>query len=261
MVNNQTIPEEETSGHDIYTDPALAREARDPVAEFLKRQWRQLLVGVLVVFAIVYVKNTLQESYRRGLSGSADAFYKAQDALENLKTAKKTLKDLEEKTLPTDAAEKEKAEKERETARADLKAREERLQQSVAVLGDSMAPYNSFADLIKALAARESGDMQGVRSALAKYSPDTFSALKGSDRFIAELSLLALGRALLDAPESEADGKKILNALASKGEWAGVSAALTISRIAETEQEKKDAQALIADLSTRHPEQAAALKK
>lgn len=261
VVNNQTIPENDVPEHDIYTDPALTREAQDPVAEFLKARWRPILVAVLLVFAVLYIKSSLQESYQRSLSASADAFYKAQDALENLKTAKKALKELEDKTLPTVAAEKEKAEKDREAARTELKSREERMQQTIVILGDSMAPYSKLADLMKALVARESGDVQAIRGALGKYSPDTFGQLKGSDRFISELSLLALGRALLDSPDTEREGKNILVALAKKGEIAGVSAALTISRIAESEQDKKDAQALITDLAARYPEQAAALKE
>lgn len=261
MVKNENAAQGGAAEHDIYTDPALARETRDPIADFLKSQWRPLFVGILLIFAVIYVKNTMQESYQRGLETSADALFKAQEAFDGFKEAKKKVAELEAKPLSTDAKAKETELKDREAALTDLKSREERMQQTLAVLGDSKAPYNKIADLFKLLIAHERGDVSAMRTALGQYSTESLPRLKGADRFVGELSLIALGRALLDTPETGAEGKRILIALAKQGEIVAVSAALTVSRIASTDDEKKEAQALIAELALKNPEQAAALQE
>lgn len=261
MVNKENAAQGGADEHDIYTDPALARETRDPIADFIKAQWRPIFVGVLLIFAILYVKNTMQESHQRGLEASADALFKTQEAFASFKEAQKKVKELEAKPLSTDTKAKEKELEDRGAAQNDLRSKDERMQQTLAVLGDSKAPYNKIADLMKLLVAHEKGDVSAMRTALGKYSTESLPKLAGPDRFVAELSLIALGRALLDTPETEAEGRNILIALAKQGQVVGVSAALTISRIASTEDQKKEARALIADLTARNPEQAAALQE
>ena len=151
-------------------------------------------------------------------------------------------------------------EKLRSEASADLALRGDRLKQSTLVLSDALEPYKKLSALINTLAAKERGDVATLKSLASQYSIDLITKAKGSDRMVAELSALAVARALLDLPDGEKQGSDMLKALAEQGETVGISAALSLARLASSEDEKKQAQALLKNLSEKRPEQAALLK-
>jgi hypothetical protein len=253
--------EQNSAEHDIYTDPTISQSAKDPVAEFVKRQWKPLIFTILFVFALTYIVNSLKESAQRSLRSSADSFYKANNAFNEYKVSAKKVRDLELVAAPTVEAEKEKAQKELTDAKSDLTIKSDRLKEAVKVLSDAVEPYNKFTSIFNALAAHERGDLNAVKSALASYSTDSLAKLKDSERFIAELSLITLGRALIDSTESESEGKRILLALAKDGQTVAVSAAVSYARIANSEDEKKQAKELLESLALKFPEQASLLKQ
>ena len=259
-VNSPTRPQPLQPEHDIFTDPALSQETRDPIGEFLKKQWRPALIVVVLAFAAIYVRDTLRASHQVSLEASANSFFKAQEALEDFRKAKKTLAELEAKPLSKEKEKQLEEEKLRSEASADLALRGDRLKQSTLVLSDALEPYKKLSALINTLAAKERGDVATLKSLASQYSIDLITKAKGSDRMVAELSALAVARALLDLPDGEKQGSDMLKALAEQGETVGISAALSLARLASSEDEKKQAQALLKNLSEKRPEQAALLK-
>lgn len=241
---------------DIFSDPALSQGASDPVAEFIKRQWRPLLIVVVLAFALVYVRDAFRESRQRNLEDGANAFFESQEALKRYRETLKNVTELESKKEPTDTEK-----KDLETARAELKSREERVGQATLILAESAPPYNSFAAIINGLHAHDRGDIEAVKKALAVYDVGGFDKLKGADRFVAELGLLTMARSLLDSPDGASQARGILIALAQKGETAAVSAAQALTHIAATEQDRQEAREISAALIAKYPEQASILKE
>jgi hypothetical protein len=259
-VNQPIRPQSNEAERDIFTDPALAEQTRDPIAEFLKQQWKPVLFIVVLAFSAIYIRDTLRASHQVSLEASANSFFKAQEALEDYKKAKKALVELESKPLPTEKDKQLEEEKLRTEAKAELALRDDRLKQSALVLSDALEPYKKLSALINTLAAKERGDVANLKSLASQYSVEAVMKVKGADRMVAELSSLAVARALLDSSDGEKQGIEMLKALAEQGETVEISAALTLARLASSEDEKKQAQQLLKTLAEKNPEQAALLK-
>lgn len=255
-MRDNNISENTDPERDIFADPALARQTSDPVAEFIKRQWRPLLVTVVLAFALVYVRDTFRESRQRGIEEGANALFESQEALKQLRESVKKVGQLKAKTVLADADK-----KELEAAEADLKTRTDRINQTLTILGESVAPYSGLANIIGGLAAHDRGELSAVENYLGKYPLETFDKLKGAPRLEAELGLITYARSLLDFPNSEQKARAILIALAQKGETVAVTAALTLLHIASTDQDKQQAQEIVNVLSAKFPEQASLLKE
>ena len=90
---------------------------------------------------------------------------------------------------------------------------------------------------------------------LAGFNWEEVGAHRGAERFTAELGAMIKARQLLDETSTVTEGRELLAALAERGEYVHVSAALSLARIAESSDERAVALEVLTGLLNRTPEQ------
>lgn len=251
-----------TSSPDAFSGPPLASRVHDPVAALAERIWRPVLLVVGALVAGWYIKSTLSSSYEQSAREAADSFSKVRTAFTSVKTAQERLRTLEATSLAgkSDVDVKKQAD-DVERAKKEVSEAKDLLSQFLVVLGDAREPYKQLASIYRALAAREVGDIAAMRAALSTFSAEPVGKPDSSERFYAELGLLALAKTLIDDPATLNEGRDLLIKLSKNGTTVDVTAALSVARIAETSEQRAAAVALLTDLQTGHPEQAALLER
>ena len=245
------------SDQDIYTDPALKLSvADDPLARFIARSWRQLLVAMLAAGAIWYVANSFKETHLASLKTAADTFARVRDSYSELQASDRqrlliTAKAAASKT-PDAAAEK-------ELAALDTKItdQEKNIAAQLDSLADAKEPYRTVATVYRSLMVGRSGDIAAMQKIFSPRAWEGIKELTSPDRFMAEFGAIAQARLMIDNPTVAADGEKLLHDLVERGSFVSLSAASTLGALAQTDEQKQEVIALLNGLKERRRDQLA----
>lgn len=278
-------PNQTRNEHDIYTDPAIA-DARleDPVLMFFQTWWRHIAMAVVACGIVIYFISAFQETYVASMKGSADSLHRLQEEYRTFLDIKQQLESATSEhqlakeelvklgTGKIDQKIKEDAEKkvsDSEKKLNDAKSRSEEVQSSMLqIIGSASAikePYKSLAQLYRVLVARAAltGEPSfkiddGIQAQFLDWEKNT--SPNSEERFVKELGALALARGLLDIPEESKKGRDLLEAIAKRGSYGQVSAALAISTISNTAEELKGALLILEDIQRVRPDQSDMLR-
>lgn len=275
MTNNErTIPQPSDAppstpaGHDIFTDPALSQTLNeDPLFRFLQTNWRQVLLVVGFIVAVVYARQVFQDTRVADMERSADVFNRARNEYDQIRSleaqltqAKKALADKkpdekvakENKKETVDPAVAKVADLEKQIADA-----RRRIEGHLGSLVDARSPYRELGELYKGLLARDAaGEGKGLAELRAAIGVPTGTVQLGEKPdLVTELKAMALARTLIDSPDTRSEGVGALGELASKGTYTRVSAGLTLAHIANSPAERTEALKSLEGVLAAQPEQ------
>ncbi|MCO6431209.1 MAG: hypothetical protein J5J00_10140 [Deltaproteobacteria bacterium] len=256
---------EEPRANDIYTDPALLESApKDPVQELLQSHWKQIVYAALAVIAITYFVSSFREAFEENLKISADHFSYVDSTFEELRAAQSEYRQALEKGAPKEGS------KEAEEQAAQLKALKEKadaartkFEQVLAeAVNQSREPYSLLSSVYQAKVARLSGDAAVLKAKAQEASRwESIKELDSFERLQSEYLALVAARGLVDHSEGAEEAKKQLVGIIEGGVYAAVPAAIALSELAATPQEKTQALTLLQSLRSRMPEQADLLRQ
>jgi len=254
--------------HDIFTDPALARPfTEDPLFRFLKRHWKHLLLAVGAALAIVYTRNVFEETRTAELERAGDIMNRVRSEYATLGTLEGELASRQAAVtrLAADPRAEGKAKEEAagEAAAAGQKLDESRrrLESFLLALSDTRPPYRDLVPLYRTLIARAGNDEAKVRETLPLLAPAALSKPEAQERFVEELRALVAGRLLIDDDATLGEARARLKLLASEGAYVQVPAALSLSRIARSPEDRAEARTLLETIASKQPEQLALLQE
>lgn len=245
--------EQENTGHDIYTDPALVRsEERDPFFDYLLKNWRQLLVVAVVVFGFYYVYTRYEQTQVESRIASADLFIKVQESARELASAEDSIARL---TLSAKDKEPSEVATEKERLEKNLAEAREKFNQRLSALSDGRAPYVYLGDIYRGLNALRVGDTASARTTLGQVITALDSKTDQGSEFITEMAKFSLAKALVDESSSYSEGREMLQKLATAGKYFNAAAALTLARVSSSDEEKGQALTIMQELTLKYPEQ------
>lgn len=228
----------------------LEQAVEDPLVKFFEKNWRVLSVCVAVVLLGILARDAYRANFESTMQQAADVFG----------FTRKEYAALVELEKQINAAESGRSEGEEPSD--ELKqlgqSRDEalkRLKGNLIALSGEREPYRSFATFYSGLVSATTGDREVALTTFK--SLDWRSKGDGSLlRMIGELAALNSARILIDGGDQERlQGLAILEELASSASYARVSAALTLSRLAESDVDKQKVVSLLEGVQSDHPEQ------
>jgi hypothetical protein len=226
--------------------------ADDPVVLFFQKNWRFLVV-LCAAFALVYFARTAYlNTFEKTMRGAADVFAVTRQEYYSLVQAVDELKKIDQE-----------AEGGKEKLKEATEKRDEiitRLNSNLLALKNEREPYSALSALYSGLARLAVGDTAQAEQEFSKLNWQALPAESTADRMVAELAALNVARAKLDSDATVADGKKLLDNLARNGKFVNVSAAAVLGMIAATDEEKKAAADVIAQILQDNPEQSDVLQ-
>jgi len=267
------VPPVTPPGHDIFTDPALSQTVtEDPLFRFLQSNWRQVLLVVGFIVAVVYARQVFHDTRVADMERSADIFNRARSEYEQIVSLEGQLADARkrlgekkaEAPKPADQKATDKKEQKDDAAAtrvADLEKQmgdaRRRIEGHLGSLADARSPYRELGDLYKGLLAQvTAADGKGAAELRAAIGVPTGSVQIGEKPDLAtELKAMALARALIDSGDTRNEGVTALNDLATKGNFTRVSAGLTLAHIANSPEERQGALRILEAILTAQPEQ------
>jgi hypothetical protein len=251
--------------HDIFTDPALQNPEfeKDPLAQYLLNNWRQVLLTICAVAAAWFVVGRFRDTALARRQESSLLFSTARDSYAELMQVQAQL-DQAQAALAKPAAtpanvDTTKAEIERLTKeKADTT---QKLREQLKNLDDARPPYDTLGKLYKGLLAAANNDAAEAKSSLAQFEKwRDFGSVGSEGRFVGELGALAYARWQLDQPEGVSAGRTLLQDLTNEAEIVGAAAAASLAQSSLTPEEKQQALPVVKAFVAKHPEQAELLK-
>lgn len=241
----------------IFEDPAIAASAQnDPFARWVVAHWRTIVV-VLVAIAAGMLGYSRYMSVNLEKRSSATAVLNGvQNTYKDLVSKEEELVTLRsEESTTSDAAEKEKIKGKVEQAGREV----DQLRDKLTLMIDSMdsnPPYGQLKELYKGLLAARLKDYDKTQAILSGQSWEQTGAPDSSERFVAEMLTFALARALVDSDAHRDFARGRLADLAERGSFAAVQAANALLLISRSDEEKKQADEIVAKLRVKFPAQA-----
>ena len=284
------IPESENGGRPkslsdrIFEDPAIQLAAKeDPIFIFFQNWWRQILVVVAIVLAYQYGVDKFRQTYEASMKRSSEVFSRVRSEFNELKgfsrqleknsTELATLKsklvakgntetplkegepEANKDTNEADQKQIDQIEKRLSDAQKNFNESKRKLGQYLEALADAKEPYSQIAVLYNGLVAHTSGDIEAMKSVLSGFSWESVTDLESNDRFLSELAASSLARALLEEDATYEEGKALLTKLANQGYYTHVTAAVTLARLAQTADEKKEVATILESILSKEDEQ------
>ncbi|NLF25502.1 MAG: hypothetical protein GX589_07580 [Deltaproteobacteria bacterium] len=230
----------------VLQDPLIKRVINeDPLFRFLFK-WRRPLVWALVLVAcLAYIQFHLNQSRQENKNRGADLYAEVRKEFLLLERLDKELADK-----------KDESDQEKERLTQELKSVKDRLNGKLDALQDQKEPYRKIGQAYRALTAVKTGDPKQFESLMSQLDLDReLASVASEEALYVELPALLLARALLDHEEGVEMGKRTLRTLSQKAKYVRVSAALTLSTIAQSEGERAEALALLQQIQKDLPEQ------
>lgn len=261
---NKDTGTEPVESHDIFEDPTVSKTLReDPIMKTLIRWWQQILVAALVVAAVIYARHRFTEAYYARLGEASDVFSRASGEMSRDISLAEQIESVRKDLASTTGDPKKQEELQKKIQELESERNEvgRRLQEVLAALGDTRPQYSNLVPFYRVLMYQQKGDIKSVLNSVD--DPEnwaTVDASKQGDRFVAELLTLVYSRSLLDDPSESQRAKTLLKQLAESAVFARVPAALTLSKIAQGEQERADVAGLLERISKDMPEQSDLIK-
>ena len=256
MKEQPQVDDAKKARRNIFEDPAIAEAGRnDPFVRFIASNWRTLLT-VLIAAALGMI------GYNRF---TATALQKRADATKILRQIQEGYQSLIEKQdalAKAQESERSAADEAKKTAAAaqvKLEAEEvtrlkDKLGLMVAGL-DAPPPFATLSQLYKGLIAARVGDFDTAQTVLASIDWEQAGKPGSQDRQVAELTSLALAKALIDSGSHRDSAKKTLTQLSERGEIAAPRAVDALASIASSPEEKEQVRGLIQAVQQRYPSQ------
>jgi hypothetical protein len=241
------------------------RVVEDPLLRFVSNYWKQIIVVLAAAAVILWVKNVFETTHTEAMRSSADAYSTVQDEFASLLSLQADLAKAKQTAAQKPASDAKDAKTdpnaEVEKVSQQFKEAKEKLGKSIEALSFAKAPYSSMSKLYAGLSASLDRDAAGARSALGDLVLTENSAAKQSQDLIHELATIVLARTLVDDEKGYSEGRALLKLLTKNGDGVGVSAAISLARVSNTDAEKKEATEILTDLQNRAPEQNALIEK
>ena len=232
----------------------IGERPRDPLQEFFARWWRPIGLFVAAVVLVAYAYGVFRQTYEDSMKSAADLFARVRTQYAQLAEARNELRSI---PVPAGKVD-EKAAAEAATRRGEIEKRiadaQAQLTQSLTALGASREPYPTLGRYYAALGQATDGDLtqlRALRSQLAGVAENAPAAQK----FVAEASTIALGRALLDDPKSADEGRNLLMQAVESAGPSAASAAATLALVASGRDQCSAALAVVETFVRKAPEQ------
>lgn len=252
---------ESQNGHSPLFESGSVQQtlAEDPLAIFLNKYWRQVVVVAAIIAAGFYAKNVFEETYTASMQRAAAVFSDMRAQYANLNSLLAEQEKLKGQPIAQgESAEKSETDKQ-EQLKKQIEDSETRLLDLLRALQDEREPYRSLGNLYRGLFAHQKGDFEAMQAQLGSFNWKAAEA-SSKERYFAELAALALARAELDQDSQRESGQSLLKQLAAESEYVQVSAALTLARIAKTEQERTEISQQIESILQKSPQQSEILE-
>lgn len=238
------------TGFEVLKDEFKTQTHEDPIFRYIAESWRQILVGVLIVVAVLYARRAFIETQDQDARRSADALSKVQAQLDRYVSLKSSPPPIDPKLS------KEEQDKILKAHSDQLTEISSQLNQAITSLGDTRAPYQTLAPIYRAIAAKEEGNTQKALSELSLVDP--FASDPTADpagRLVGELSAILRARILLDQSGKENEGREIMKTLGEKGSFVRVPAALSLALLANSPEDKAQALSILEAIVRDEPSQ------
>lgn len=253
----QPVEQEPTVFED---NPQVAKTlSEDPLFRFLGRNWRVLLVIVGVVLLAYFFNNMFHATYVETMQRSAEVFENVHAQYDDIESSKKQLLQLQLESVKlakdqnTEAKQKEENQKKITELDAKIGASTTKLEALIAALADTREPYNKLALIYRALLLKSKNDLKAAADTLQAFNWKNLD-LQNKQRFFAELAGFNLAGILLDSSENRAQGEALLKDLALSSEYLSGAAALRLSALASSQEQRSEAHSVIEQVLTKHPE-------
>ncbi len=249
-------PGDETD-NDIFTDPAIARAmVEDPLFRWLNNSWKPVLTVVVAVVLGSYAWSQFKQTEQARFAEYAELYQRGGQQFEEVQEKAKELSQLRASSVVMDeATQKKLSELEQGLAQSRL-----RLQDTLAALGDTGAPYVNLAQLYRGLSEATAGDNDKAIATL-EIGEWKQAAGSGAPDIAAELAALARARVLVDQEETFKQGWSVLKELATSSKFVFAGAMVTLSRVARNDEERAEASEVLRQVREQHPEQAELLEQ
>jgi len=254
---NKKIGAETPPARDIFRDPALAESTdNDPLVKFIVKNSKYLIALLIAAPLIFFGINNYQETNLLKRQSATRLYSEIRDQFSNYQSLQieltKARVDLEKAEKDKKTELESKIKKDEDT----LREGRQRADKMIQSLGDTaIEPFVGLARLYAALFAIQDGDVPKAQNLIG--TPQWESAEAGTpERYVGELSELVAARSLLNDPLTEDSARVRLIKLASNGTTAKLSAALTLARVAHTDEQKKGATDILNQVKQAQPEQA-----
>lgn len=226
----------------------LAEDELLRIGEFFSKWGREILIAVAVAGAIFMVTKFLREADVKQRKIASEKFEETRATFTQLKAAV----GAQAEGTGDDAAKKSQAEQ--------VETLKVKLTEELKVLGDAKEPYKSLAGVYQALAANLLGDTASAQQSLAALDLTASLAEESPQTMYVEFAALNAARALIDSDASYPQGRSVLKTLAEKGRYVATNAAIALTDISRTVEEKAEAKAVLDSLVARVPESQDVLK-
>lgn len=245
----------------IFNDPnntsGVIETSHDPFFAWLTTWWRPLFVACIAVLAVGYARHMFTENARQSAESASEAFSKMHSNFEEYLSALQSQQTLKNRENPTDKKALEDLEKSRNSAEERVKDTRVKFESALQFVGDVGEPYRSFKPLYAGLINLADGKQEEASAVLSDLKWKDLPS--GLERILGEGAALSVGRALVD--RDDAKGKEVLIDLVKSGMYMNAPAAIIMSRVAKSDDERKTAQSLVEEVNKNHPEQAKLLEK
>ncbi len=262
--NDRTNEEARGPFRDTVVNSTLVE---DPLFKFLSKYWRQVGLTIAAVLVSYFAVQSFKDTYVKSMQRAADLFVDVQKNMEGLPAIEAALlaaqKEKEEKGKDLKADQKAKDEVAAKVVKAeeDLKKAQDRLKDMLTALADTREPYSHLASTYKGLLAWKMNEFDSARGALESAAKWRNVAADGKERVFMEGAALALAGLMIEKSEFTNAARANLQDLARDGQYVNIVAALRLSRLASTADERKAARSLLEELMLKHPEQTELLSK
>ncbi len=239
----------------IFEDPAIAAAGRDdPFVQFVSAQWKRILAILCAIGISMVAYNTFNTTRELKKAAATELFGQVREQYESI-----VMKQAELSNQQSDLATKSDADKKDSEGKiAELVKEIDLLHQKTKLMIvslDSPAPFDLLGRLYGGLLAARFGEYETTKAALIANQWEIVGRAGSSERFAAEMATLGLGKALTDSEPFLAAGKAALFGLAERGEFAAVPAAVSLSSMAVSAEEKTKVRELLTTLRGRFPSQ------
>ncbi len=254
--NDNSVSSPNRPTKNIFEDPAIAAAAaNDPFARWVLRNWKSLLMVLVVgaVFAVGYNRFSTARLEKR--ASATQVLGNIQDSFEELVSKEEALAKLKsEEATKSDPADKESL----KAKIAESSKEVEQLKDKISLMSDALdspPPFDMLGKMYKGLLLSRRGDFDGTAAALSSVSWEQVGKPQSSERFIAELLTLGLSRSLIDSQAHRVTARAQLLSLAERGSFAAVQAANALQVFSDTPEEKEQAKQIISGVRVKFPAQ------
>jgi predicted ribosome quality control (RQC) complex YloA/Tae2 family protein len=225
--------------------------SEDPLLRLLTDRKNLQLLG-LVIAAVAcgwYIYAAIQEQALASRRLVADTFSSVRQQYAQLVDIESKLQRVEQNAEANVEVEKAELEVKLGEARA-------KLEEILKSMADSGAEYEKIANLYRASADLKMDNLSVAKAHLLKFEQSKIQNSSSKNDFLTEVAMLMLARQLLDQQDGDSEARQMLSALVKNGRYVNASAAYSLALVSKTDQQKKEAFAVISEFISKHPEQA-----